>query len=351
MRIAILTFQFADNYGAMLQAYALRTYLISIGHDVSFVPYYPNSAKKVYSINPFIKGISLKNRIKLILNYKNHKLQNELFEHFREQYLSCNTCFSEEKQVIDYLMDYDLLICGSDQIWNNNITGNTTIYYGGDSKIKRISYAASLGTKHLTNIQKSYSEKFFPLFNKISVREKQSKELLNSIDCNIRVDLDPVFLLSCNEWNQLQSNYQITKPFMLLYLLQEDSRLLTIAINYSKENNLDLIEIHPTTAVYHRGSKHMKNVGPKEFIYLIEKTECVCTNSFHAVAFSIIFKKKLIHIPNIVSPDRTTSLLNTIGINVKDDGMNLYEFGKEQEERLNRAILDSKNYLLDETKD
>ena len=90
----------------------------------------------------------------------------------------------------------------------------------------------------------------------------------------------------------------------------------------------------------------MENVGPKEFIWLIENASCVCTNSFHATAFSTIFRKKLIHIPNSKSPERTTSLLERVGIELKTDKeFPFYDIGLCDDTNLNFEIEKSKKFL------
>ena len=79
MNISILTFQFAHNYGALLQAYALKEYLASLGHCVRIAPYFPAWAQIEYAINPFAKGVPPKRRIRLALQYRKRKRQIEVF--------------------------------------------------------------------------------------------------------------------------------------------------------------------------------------------------------------------------------------------------------------------------------
>jgi len=81
MDASILTFQFAHNYGALLQAYALKKYLQNAGHKVKIAPYYPDWAQKEYTISPFAKGISVRKRIRFAIQYPKRKHLAEKFQH------------------------------------------------------------------------------------------------------------------------------------------------------------------------------------------------------------------------------------------------------------------------------
>ena len=97
----------------------------------------------------------------------------------------------------------------------------------------------------------------------------------------------------------------------------------------------------------HDGCIRVNNIGPKEFIWLIQNAECVCTNSFHATAFSTVFKKKLIHIPNGNSPERTTSLLARVGVRLKaPDEFPIYNLSLCNSESLKMETEKSKKFII-----
>ena len=322
MKITILTFQFAHNYGALLQAYALQQYLLLVGHQVDIAPYYPQIFNLDYAINPLIKGISLRRRLKLAVTYSKRKKQAECFVAFQTTVLNTELSIQTEKKLCEFLNQYDMVICGSDQIWNDKLTGDTSAYFGAGTKAKLVSYAASLGVKQLTKVQEKNIQKYIPGFFAVSVREWESKELLQQIiNCDVKVVLDPVFLLPKKEWEKriAKSKIKIDEPYLILYFLQNDNVLLHYAKCYAQEKHLRLLEIHPTITSSHKGAKKIESVGPDEFLYLIKNAACVCTNSFHATAFSVIFRKKLLHIPNCNSPERTVSLLKQLEISLIDE--------------------------------
>lgn len=347
MNVAILTFQFAHNYGALLQAYALKTYLQNHNMNAEIAPYYPDWARAEYAISPFAKGVPPKRRVRLALQYFKRKKQSRVFSRFIEEELKVNDAISEQKELVIWLDHHDCVICGSDQIWNNNITGDSSAYYAGGCKTRRISYAASLGTLQLTEVQKDNIKANLPYFSEISVREPSSAaKIAELIQKEVRVVLDPVFLLKKDEWRKIAKSVNVESNYVLLYFLQENEELLNFAKAYAQEHNLRIYDIHPTMSKKHSGCKRLNNVGPKEFVWLIQNASCVCTNSFHATAFSVIFEKKLIHIPNGKSPERTISLLNRAGLELKKQGeFPFYDLSKCDSSSLYHEISESKVFI------
>ena len=347
MKITILTFQFAHNYGALLQAFALREYLQSLGNKVTLAPYYPEWAQAEYAISPFAKGVPPRRRGRLALQYFKRKRQSQVFEKFISEDLDVTDTFSSDKELVTWLNQHDCVICGSDQIWNNNITGDSSAYYAGGCKTRRISYAASLGTLQLTEVQKDNIKANLPYFSEISVREPNSAaKIAELIQKEVHVVLDPVFLLKKDEWRKIAKPVNVESNYVLLYFLQENEELLNLAKAYAQEHNLRIYDIHPTMSKKHSGCKRLNNVGPKEFVWLIQNASCVCTNSFHATAFSVIFEKKLIHIPNGKSPERTISLLDRAGLKLKKQGeFPFYDLSKCDSSSLYHEISESKVFI------
>ena len=349
MNVAILTFQFAHNYGALLQAYALKTYLQNHNMNAEIAPYYPDWARAEYAISPFTKGVPPKRRVRLALQYFKRKKQSRVFSRFIEEELKVNDAISEQKELVTWLDRHDCVICGSDQIWNSNITGKGGAYFAAGSKAEKVSYAASLGTITITAEQRSDILQHLPDFAAISVREPSSAINIETlIHKETQVVLDPVFLLEPDEWKRLEEPINVESRYMLLYFLREDNQLLAFAKMYANQHGLEIYDVHPTMAAKHRGCKRLDNVGPKEFLWLIQNAECVCTNSFHATAFSVMFQKKLIHIPNSSSPERTASLLKRIGVELKKSNeIPLYDLKQCDREKLEIEIQKSRKFLID----
>lgn len=347
MNITILTFQFAHNYGALLQAYALKDYIQSLTHHVSIAPYYPKWAQAEYAISPFSKGVPPKRRIRLALQYFKRKKQSKIFNDFITDDLKISKTFSSEDDLKKWINDYECVVCGSDQIWNSNITGLGGEYFAAGAETMKISYAASLGTIRLTDEQMKNFKLYLPDFSAVSVREPSSAKAIEDIlNIKVNVVLDPVFLIDENRWSNFGNQVQVKSKYLFLYFLQENENLLECAKEYAKKNGLIIYDVHPTMSKKHNGCIRIDNVGPKEFVWLIQNAECVCTNSFHATAFCTIFKKKLIHIPNSKSPERTVSLLERVSLKIKTcNEFPIYDFALSNEKRLIEEIKNSKEFI------
>lgn len=354
LKIGILTFQFAHNYGAMLQARALKRYLENLGHDVNVLPYYPVIFQAQYLISPFVRGISVKHRIRKTLYYLKNAPQAKVFEAYKKEKIYGNKDGSITKEfwkkecLQEYCKDFDLIVFGSDQIWNNQITRADTIYFGEKINGRKIAFAASMGSA--TNLQEQmqidYIRKFLPEFEAVSVREPEAKLIIETnIGKYTEIVCDPVFLWEKDEWRKHEAKVKIKQPYILLYMLEKDELLLRLAHERAKQDGLKIYEIHPTLAIKNIGTEQLKKIGPQEFLYLVSHAEYVCTNSFHGVSFSIIYNKRLIHIPNKKSPERTVAILKRLGIDNPKDNVYIEDLSRCNYNNLNEYIEYSKRFL------
>lgn len=352
-RIGIVTFQFAHNYGALLQAYALRFFLIKKGHDVLMLPYYPKKFQIEYEISPFLDGLTLKQRIGKVLRFPGRFHQYNILAKFIRDELNVDSCIEDRTKLPDYCDNFDYIVFGSDQIWNTDLTNNDYTYFGKDVRSSKVAYAASAGKQSIQEDNISEIKKCLNSFKAVSIREESLKyEVESFLDKTCENVVDPVFLLSKDEWVSFSRGITIKKPYMLVYMLEEDSELIACARKYAEEKQLEIYEIHPIRKMIHKEFKQLADVGPKEFIYLISNCTCLCTNSFHAVSFSIIFRKECIHIPNRKAPERTLNLLREAGINEIEKGkLPLYGFDDNSYSNLEGGIIKSKEFLHKELED
>lgn len=107
MRIGTITFHWAKNYGAILQAYALQQYLKVKGYDNEIINYLPINVIIRLTLSD-IKNFNMSNFIKEI------KLK-----FFRTKYLTFSQdTFNNSHDLKKACNNYDINICGSDQVWN-----------------------------------------------------------------------------------------------------------------------------------------------------------------------------------------------------------------------------------------
>ncbi len=290
MKIGILTFHCAHNYGAVLQAYALQTYLQQLGHDVYIINYRPQYLLNAKKFCGHFRR--LKMTVKRLLSFSSYSQQKNKFASFCKEYLNVAEFDFNVKS-----NSYDLFIVGSDQIWNPSITGGEfdKIYFGDfkagiDTKI--IAYAASIGGYCIKPEDKAFLRKKLNTFHGISVRENKLQIQLQSIlHKNIDCVLDPSLLIDSSVFESLVSKPLMNQQYICIYEVAPDSRTVQIAKNLAEQRGyIQIIRIGNYLRDY-RGLINIKNAGPIDFLNYIRYAECVITTSFHGTAFSIVFKK------------------------------------------------------------
>jgi len=348
MKICILTFQFAHNYGALLQAYALRYFLKQLGNDVSIVNYVPQKLKKEYSMNPFCYSRNPKIVISLTLRNLKRRKQNALFIEFQHNELGLDKVIYETKDMKASINMYDTVVVGSDQVWNTNITGEISNYFLDDGIVsKKVSYAASFGTDSINYFQISQIRKCLPRYAKISVRETKGIEILEENGFSAELICDPVFLLSKMDWENFERQPKTMKEygrFVLLYGLENNDKLAEAAATYAREEGFLMFVIHPTAQKLTELGIQLYDVGPKEFVWLIHNAEKVYSNSFHASAFSVIFRKKLIYDAVRGLGSRVSTLFNSIGCQIQQ-GINEYDLSHISESNIQELANKGKCFL------
>ena len=293
MKVGILTFHRVHNYGALLQAYALQTILEVMGHEVSFVDYELPEMLGVYKwyhgsrsiINKSFFTIGLKNAGKLLRN----KRRFDCFNRFIKTYLN------ESERGIDNLDEqYDVIVVGSDQVFNIGITGLTNNAYWGvlpSFSNKIISYAASTVLFKFTEEHKIQIPMRLERFSKLSVREDFVANFFRQFtDNDIIVSLDPTLLLNKETWNKIVVKPKIRKKYLFYYYVRSSDISLDFAKRIAKEKKLDLVIIGSYNSRYSTPKAFCS--GPKEFLGWIKYADYVISSSFHCTVFSLIFNKQ-----------------------------------------------------------
>lgn len=356
--IGIVTIHRATNYGAVLQAYALKSVLFNMGRDVSIVDYRNSSIEEIY-VNPLAKQFSVKTKVKNLLTWDVQKERNKLFAKFVSTKLQCNeeTSVYSSMDLNKFNDIYDAIIAGSDQIWNPFCTGNDDFYYlDFVEKKKRYSYAASLGGVSNKFLQSDCIDKI-KRFNTISVREDVAKEKLSEvIDAEIRVDLDPTFLLTKKQWQDISIKQSIATKYVLVYSLSMPDSIVSLAEKYARDNGLEVyyVTLNNLFSKYSR-RKNILTCSPEEFLGLIDGAEAVFTNSFHGLAFSIIFEKKFFVEKNQNPHHDNSRLVNVLNkFNLQDRLINCNsenfdgEINYEEVKMIIKAYRDSSMQYLSE---
>ncbi len=289
MRIGIITFHWATNYGAILQAMALQKTLQTMGHDVEIINYKPEQYEP--SLWKFIKNRQFLHLRSYLSNLKKEKRMSE----FRHKFLKCTNRYSSILELQDYCTNYEVLISGSDQVMNPNFLqngekGGSTAYFldFGKEEIKRITYAMSFGT---TKYPEHLIPKVCPLikrFNALTVRETTGKDIFSSMGRNDAVLVpDPTIMLKAEDYDKILGLTPYRSEAMVVYMLR--NRLSAILGRIPQGE-----------------TKVITSETIEEWIQSIRSSRYVITNSFHGMVFCLLY-----HIPF------TIALQNTI-----NEGMN-----------------------------
>ena len=304
-KTGIITFEHEENYGAVLQCYALKEFLKSKGTESYVVNKHKNKGALFSFSSPktFLKSVYL-SIPKIIKRRKTDCFKKKYFN-----YLD-----------FDARDNIDIFFLGSDQIWNPDfIKGEEQIYFAGFEKKKNslvASYAASVGKEFLNNSEKEIFRNNLRNIDVISVREEKGKELLKDLtDKEIEVLLDPTLLITKDQWEKLIiPEHGTTEKYLLLYHLWDYNDTLKTAQKIASELNLRIIELKPNATIESPLSEIFNPAGPSDFLRLFKDASVIVTNSFHGVAFSILFKKEFYAVSSKSWSSRMTNLLEKFNL-------------------------------------
>ncbi|MGN1456642.1 MAG: polysaccharide pyruvyl transferase family protein [Acutalibacteraceae bacterium] len=293
MKSCIITFQSANNYGAVLQAYALQKFLNDKFCETSILDYHNYDIDKSYQspeFSAFFKNP--KNAVFRLMQSMLYSGKNRKTELFRKEYLPLTSPY--DRNTIDNASNLaDVFITGSDQVWNYLIVGNDGTYFldFADNKIK-CSYAASFGISELPDDRKEFYKDKISNIDYCSVREEAGAEIIRKL-CDRQVSLmpDPTLLVSKKNWEDLCVFPKMKRKYILVYKITKADNLLVFAKALSKKTGLPIIYI-PNDLKSGSIGKLKLSVGPQEWLGYIHNAEYVITNSFHGTVFSVLFGKK-----------------------------------------------------------
>lgn len=308
MKLEMITLHSIYNPGSVWQAYGLQEFLSQNGFDVEIIdyrPYYSTIGKNK------LKGI-----IRKILFFKNEKSLKEKYETFINSHMRLSSkrykTFSSLKKAN---LEADVFVSGSDQLWNMDYDcGKDDSYYLRFVKNKRkIAYATSIGKEAIADEELDAITRKIEDFEMISVREKSTSDILsNKMNRKVYWVCDPVFLINTEIYKNMTRSFMAEK-YAVVYLSAESELLNHVVQNIRETLGCKIILMGGNRSRC-ECDIHIKDLGPIDFISLIENAEVVISSSFHATAFSHIFHKKFgVILPNN-NGERLQSLLELSGL-------------------------------------
>lgn len=312
MKIGIVTLPFHINYGGILQAYALSNVLQKEGHEVVFI-------KENKGVLKWLKNaIGLQTRKVLCiikrqrLNIFDDKSKHREIDRFIKRALP-QANFSSEGE------SYDAVIVGSDQVWRKwSSEWNISHYFLDflkDNRVKRISYAASLGSDKWT-LDEDETHKLSNLikgFCGVSVRESDAVSICReNLKVTPEVVLDPTLLLTKKDYSNIGASEEIG-DYAVSFILDNNEFKRAVSSKVGKILNNRIIALGPEMQ---DGLKEGKGlIGIEEWIKMYSRSKFVITDSFHGSAFAINFNIPFVVLSNTSrGQSRLTSILETFNL-------------------------------------
>lgn len=320
-KVGIVTIHKINNYGAVLQAYALNRYIRSLGHDVKTIDFRTYRVAESYKLFRPVNGmLDLPRNAQALLYARKLRLRKRRFDTFLEEEVPMtDKSYDSNGELQQTELPFDTYICGSDQIWNTFCRNydDAFILSFARGRGERISYAASLGADSIHAQKQEQFRRELSGFKALSVRESDAVDIIRPIAGKpVAHVCDPVFLLNTHQWCQAAAGPLMREPYIFFYHVKGDiPGMRDYVRKLSKETGMKVVAVSINLREMLYPNVKLYDAGPREFLSLVQNAAYVCTNSFHATAFSLIFRRKfIVFSPHGAGPSRLTSILQTAGL-------------------------------------
>lgn len=360
MNIAVITFSdFNTNYGSILQAYAMKLFLESEGHKITFIRYREfNAPPKRMLYDRFrcqaVKMYYWLHHSRIVQRYSN-------FQSFIKQNIPHTRLFtSEEDLEANFPRKFDAYICGSDQIWNLPVLGGLRrpyfLAFSPRNKLK-IAYAPSMGEYRVEGPEKDEIKRLLRSFDGISTREvKSSKILEDLVGCHVATVVDPTFLVTSKQWLESLPATNVPKgDYAVCYLVRRSKLCNQIVTKLKKIYKIPIYNVSDNLIDVPGTENKYATCGPETFVRLVACAKFCVGTSFHLAAFSTIFNKHCFIAGTTHTKDRVLSIFTLIGrsdhlvydLSKLDDILKIELLNNIDYKKINKVIEMSKHYLLD----
>ncbi len=382
-KVGIVSCYFKDNYGSMLQAYATKKILdkneipnetINIKYNKDF-----KNGKRKYYLSQITNFKFIKNKLGMVklkidkkLNKqlgKNIAIRTQKYKEFRKEFnlsRSNNTFKDLTNQAKELYSD---VIVGSDQLWLpvNVVADYYTLNWVPD-EINKISYSTSFGFSSIPNKYVELYRNFLNRINYLSTREESGVQIIKDIVArDAKLVCDPTILLTKDEWHEESSKERkYDEKYILCYFLGNNIEHRKFAERLRKKTGYKIVSLNHADEYVKYSDEFCDyapfDIGPREWISLIENAEYVCTDSFHGTVFSILFNKMFFDFrrhnnkSKVSTNSRIDSLLDVAGIskerilvgNEDIDKVLTYKIDYNKvNENINKFREDSQKWLFD----
>ena len=322
MKAGLVTFYHIHHYGALLQAAATERAVESLGGACEIIDYYVNQNNDLFR-KPTGVGSAAAD-VHTALHYKALRDRYQRFERFSKDHLRISGHrFESLEELRSAELPYDLILSGSDQIWNPKIFPDgrfDPVFFGAFSTRRKIAYAPSFGVPHIPEGMEEELRSYLESFSHISVRERQGREIVKEITGkDVPVVLDPTLLLTAEQWSAMAVPPDRSGGYILCYCISKPGALAPYIQRLAEETGLPVVQLCGIRQKVHPKAACVLDAGPSEFLGLFQNASYVCTNSFHGTVFSVQFQKPFftaVAPSELAAPEssRTFSILSRLGL-------------------------------------
>ena len=289
-RIGMMTFLHNDNYGSILQAWALQQTLLDAGYDAVHIDYAPCKQEKLRNL--LLSGNSPKLIIEGMRKKSAAGKMHGGFDEFRRTHIRTTAPCRDHAALAKASEDFDVLVCGSDQIWSP-VWLNPAYFLNFTDKPK-VSYAPSLGVKELPNRNKQRKiARLVKKFSAVSVREKEGAALIEKLTGLEPVLLpDPVMLVPKGDWQAVMAMNVPQEKYILCYFIGDNPSYWEKVRAIAEQEQCTVRVIPRTEGARNAGHPLEEEVPPARWLGLINGAAHVVTDSFHGATFSAILNRR-----------------------------------------------------------
>ena len=298
MKVGIMTFPHSVSYGCVLQMYALQQTVNRLGHEVEVIHYQNEYMKQEKHVAKVAGKPSVKDKIRKSVRKVLHLRMYQKFAAFEKQNIALypKKPFGDQKILEELGQRYSAVICGSDQVWNPDITGRELSYFLDfcGENTRRVAYAPSFGIEDFSEEFRQSIQGELMRFHALSAREVPGQRLVEELTGrDVPVVVDPTFFLEQQDWEKLEKKHPAAQGDYILYFTVRSSRSLwEKALAFSRKTGMKLVVVGGNILKKNMdGVEYAVDICPGEWLYLMRHARYVLTNSFHGTAFSIHFRK------------------------------------------------------------
>jgi coenzyme F420-reducing hydrogenase beta subunit len=324
LKTELITFFHIHHYGAVLQACATQRAVEALGSSCELLNYYVNQNNDLF--RKLSGPAAAAADAHTALHYGALKARYDRFEAFAAANLRLTERrFTSLEDLRRSGPDCDVLLSGSDQIWNPKIFPNgrfDPVYFGAFSPCRKIAYAPSFGIPYIPEGMHQELREYLAAFSHLSVRERQGQRILRDLTGeDVPVVLDPTLLVRREEWAALSAPSRESGGggYILCYCISAPGPLEPYIRSLAEKTGLPVVQLCGIRRRVHPQARCVLDAGPAEFLGLFRGASYVCTNSFHGTVFAVQFQKPFFTAAapsEMAAPasSRTFSLLQTLGL-------------------------------------